>query len=82
MASLNQIGRTLARNTVMLRKDVEMNFSEMARLTGVSRRTLGRIEKAKAERRSYSPMLKTVVKLAETAGTTVDDYIKTKFSVA
>lgn len=79
MATLNQIGRTLARNTAILRKDVEMNLSEMERLTGVSRRTLSRIEKARAERRPYNPMLKTVVKLAETAGLTVDEYIKTSF---
>lgn len=79
MATLNQIGRTLARNTAVLRKDVDMNLSDMARLTGVSRRTLGRIEKARAERRPYRPMLSTVVKLADTCGLTVDEYIKISF---
>ncbi|MCU1492219.1 MAG: hypothetical protein JWM85_3624 [Acidimicrobiaceae bacterium] len=76
MATLNQIGKTITRNTTLLRRDVCMNLSDMERLTGVSRRTLGRIEKARAERRTYSPMLKTVLKLAETAGVTVDDYLK------
>jgi|HigsolmetaAR202D_1030399.scaffolds.fasta_scaffold12858_5 Predicted transcriptional regulators len=79
MATLNQIGRTLARNTAILRKDAALNLSDMERMTGVSRRTLGRIEKARKERRPYSPMLKTVLKLAETAGVSVDDYIKTSF---
>lgn len=79
MATLNKIGKTLARNTAILRKDVALNLSQMERMTGVSRRTLARIEKARKERRPYSPMLKTVVKLAETAGVPVDTYIKTAF---
>ncbi len=77
MATLNQMGRNLTRNTFRLRKNSELNLAEMARATGVSRRTLGRIEQARSERRTYNPMLKTVVSLAQAAGITVDEYIKT-----
>jgi transcriptional regulator with XRE-family HTH domain len=79
MATLNQLGRTLTRNTSMLRKDIDMSLTEMSYLTGVSRRTLGRIEQARAARRTYSPMLKTVVKLAAATGVTVDEYLNNNF---
>lgn len=76
MATLNSMGRTLVRNTSQMRRWGDFNMSELAQATGVSRRTLGRIEAARRERRSYNPMLKTVVKLAEAAGVSVDYYIK------
>jgi transcriptional regulator with XRE-family HTH domain len=79
MISLNRIGKTIARNTTILRRDANLNVSQMARLTGVSRRTLGRIERARAERRPYHPMFATVVKLADTAGVPIDTYATQNF---
>lgn len=76
--TLNAIGKNLARNAVQMRKDSATNLTELAYITGVSRRTLSRIEAAKKARRSYNPMLKTVVKLSAAAGITVDQFINGK----
>jgi transcriptional regulator with XRE-family HTH domain len=77
MATLNSIGRTLTRNTRLLLRKSDFNMSELERITGVSRRTLSRIEAARKARRPYNPMLKTVVKLATAAGVSVDTYLST-----
>lgn len=77
MANFNKIGRTVARNTAKLRKNAKLSLSDMERATGVSRRTLARIETAHSDRSPYIPSLKTVVKLAETAGVSVDTYVST-----
>ena len=76
--NLATIGRNLIRNTTSLRTESDVTVGQLAQATGVSERTLNRIEAARRERRSYNPMLKTVVKLAAASGTTVDEYIKTK----
>lgn len=75
MASLHRFGRNLIRNTARIQKASELTTSELALATGVSRRTLGRMEKARKEGRSYNPMLKTVAKLASAAGITIDQYL-------
>lgn len=76
--TLNQIGKNLAANASRMRKDSATNFNELAHITGVSVRTLKRIEAAKKARRTYSPMLKTVVRLADAAGVTVDTFLKNR----
>jgi DNA-binding XRE family transcriptional regulator len=76
--TLNQLGKNLAANTVRMRKDSSTNIKELAHITGVSARTLQRIEVAKKARQSYSPMLKTAIRLADAAGVTVDEFIKNR----
>jgi DNA-binding XRE family transcriptional regulator len=78
--TLNTMGKTFARNTVQIRKDSSTNLTELAYITGVSRRTLGRIEAAKKARKTYNPMLKTAIKLAQAAGVTVDELLNEKLS--
>lgn len=73
--NLTQIGRTLARNAAVLRAQSTLNLTQTQEATGVSRRTLARIEKARAQRRTYKPMLSTVVKLANASGVTVDEFL-------
>jgi transcriptional regulator with XRE-family HTH domain len=77
MTTLNKMGRIVVRNTSSVRKDISVSLREMERLTGVSRSTLARIERAKVERRTYNPMFATVVKLAASAGVSVDEYTQT-----
>jgi transcriptional regulator with XRE-family HTH domain len=76
--NLNQMGKTLTQNTNSLKGAVEVGVTELATFTGVSKRTLQRIEAARRARRTYRPMLKTAVKLAAAAGVTVDDYINSR----
>lgn len=78
--TLNSMGKNLVRNTAVLRADSLLTVEQTAKVTGVSERTLNRIELAKKSRRSYNPMLHTVVKLAEASGVTVDDYISKKLT--
>lgn len=73
--SLNRIGKNLAANSTTLRKKSDMSFAEMADATGVSRRTLQRIEAARKANRSYQPMLKTVARLAAATGASLDDFL-------
>lgn len=74
--NLNQMGKTLTQNTNSVRKAVGINTTELAEFTGISKRTIQRIEAARRARRTYRPMLKTAVLLAHFAGVSVDDYIK------
>lgn len=75
--NLNTIGKTFARNTTVLVKEVDLTATDAAKLTGVSRRTLGRIATARRERRPYNPTLRTLAKLSQTFGVTLDDFVKT-----
>jgi transcriptional regulator with XRE-family HTH domain len=74
--TLNQLGKNLARNTGMMAKEAGIDLKQLSDLSGVSLRTLYRIEKARKARKSYSPMFKTVAKLASLAGVSVDDYVQ------
>jgi DNA-binding XRE family transcriptional regulator len=76
--NLNVLGKNLTTNATVMRKEAEMNLSQLAHFTGVSRRTLSRIEAAKKARKTYNPMLKTAIKLAAVAGVTVDEFISGK----
>lgn len=76
--SLNQMGKVITQNTNSVRKAVDVTQLELAEASGVSRRTLQRIEAARKSRRTYRPMLKTVVKLAAVAGVSIDDYINNR----
>jgi len=75
MQSLSNLGKTLARNASRLRRQNDLTVTQTAQLTGVSPSTLRRIEKARDARRTYKPMLSTVVKLARVSGVTVDEFI-------
>jgi transcriptional regulator with XRE-family HTH domain len=76
--NLNQVGKTLTQNARNLNVAVELSQNEMAAMSGVSRRTLQRIEAARKARQTYRPALSTVIKLADFAGVTVDDFIKSR----
>jgi DNA-binding XRE family transcriptional regulator len=72
------MGKVITQNTNSVRKAVDVTQTELADASGVSRRTLQRIESARRARRTYRPMLKTVVKLAAVAGVSIDDYINNR----
>jgi transcriptional regulator with XRE-family HTH domain len=76
VASLHRFGRNFIRNTARIQKAAQLSTSELAKATGVSSRTLARMEKARKEGRSYSPMLKTVARLAQAAGVSIDQYLQ------
>jgi transcriptional regulator with XRE-family HTH domain len=76
--NLTQAGKTLTQNAGRLNRAVELTKTDMAAMSGVSIRTLQRIESARKARRTYRPALSTVVKLADFAGVSVDDFIKHK----
>ncbi len=80
--NLTQAGRNLTQNTKTLKGAVELSLTELAGFSGVSKRTLERMEAARKARRTYRPALSTVVKLADLAGVTVDDFIKTRLNFA
>ena len=78
--NLSAIGRTLAKNASVLRAQSALTLSQTEEATGVSRRTLSRIAVAHSRRRTYSPMLSTVVKLANATGVTVDQFLTQNLS--
>jgi DNA-binding XRE family transcriptional regulator len=80
MTNLNDAGRNLTKNTKELKNAVELTIAELSWHTGVSETTLRRIEAARKARRAYRPMLSTVVKLADFADLTVDDYINNRLT--
>lgn len=74
--NLNQIGKTILANTAASRLSIEATAPTLALISGVSVRTLQRMESARKARRTYRPALSTVVKLAAAVGVTVDEYIQ------
>lgn len=77
---LTQLGRTMTQNASSVQKAVAANRTELADFTGISVSTLARIEKARKARRTYNPAFKTVVKLAEFAGVSIDDFVKSRLT--
>lgn len=78
--NITNAGRTLTKNAKSLAGAVNVNLTELAGLSGLSKSTLYRIETARKFRRTYHPMMSTVIKLADVAGVTVDDFIKSRLS--
>jgi transcriptional regulator with XRE-family HTH domain len=76
ISNLTEAGKNLTKNTARLQGAVALTTIELANFTGVSERTLRRIETARKARRTYHPAFSTVARLANFAGVTVDDYVK------
>ena len=75
---LNILGRNIATNVSRLVEANGLPNKELAERVGLSTSTIYRINKARAARRPYRPMLSTVIKLAADAGVSVDDFIRTR----
>jgi transcriptional regulator with XRE-family HTH domain len=74
--NLKEAGRNIVRNTTGMKNTGRMSISEMAIFSGISERTLCRIETARKARQSYKPAFSTVAKLATAAGVTIDVFVK------
>jgi len=76
ITNLTEAGRNLTKNASRLKGAIELSTAELSAFTGVSKRTLNRIEVARKARRTYRPSLATAVKLANFAGVSVDEFIQ------
>lgn len=79
--SLNKAGKILVQNVNTIRKESRLTVKELAEATGVSKDTIYRMNKARKERRTYRPMLSTVVKLAKASNISIDDLVSGKVDV-
>lgn len=77
MTSVVQAQRRFISNTKQISKQSALTFNQISEITGVSASTLRRIAKAKSRGQTYSPMLKTAIRLANASNLTVDAYIST-----
>ena len=71
--TVNQAGKTIARNFHVIRLESEMSMRGLASATGLSDSTVRRAELAYRERRPYNPQLSTVIKMARATGLSVGD---------
>lgn len=86
MSALNiQVAaRNVVKNTVNLRRESNVSVSTMAAATNLSESTIRRIEKFSrlgALAGNYRPQLSTLVKLANTAEVTPQQYISDELTV-
>lgn len=71
--------KTLSANLRRLRKETDSSLSKFAEDTGVSRRTLTRIETL-GKVGGYTPTLGTVIRIANALQVQVSDVLKTKLT--
>jgi transcriptional regulator with XRE-family HTH domain len=86
MSALNiqTAARNVVRNTVNLRLESDVTISDMAAATKLSESTIRRIEKFSrlgALAGNYRPQLSTLVKLANAADVTPQDFITQELTV-
>lgn len=62
-----------AKNVSRLKRTGQYTNTELEQLTGVSRRTLGRILESAKQRTAYTPTQETVAAIARTVGATVSE---------
>ena len=75
--NLNKLGTTLARNAAKMRSESGLSINQFADISNLSESTVRKIENARASRKPYNPMFKTVVKLAGVSGVTVEQLTQT-----
>ena len=73
--NITKIEKRFLVNTKRLINGSHLSYEQASEVTGVSASTLRRIAKAKREGRTYSPMLKTAIRLADAANASVDAYV-------
>lgn len=79
--NITKAGKIIARNVAQIRKESEITQAQMAEATGVSRRTIQRIEQANTYGVAYNPLLSTAVKIANAAQITVQDLIYSQLEI-
>lgn len=83
--NLQTVSRNVVKNTVNLRRESEVTISDMASATQLSESTIRRIEKfgrLGALAGNYRPQLSTLVKLANAAEVSAQDFITQELTVA
>ena len=74
MLELKNIGKKVSR----LRNGYGLSINALSRVSGVSSRTIGRLEGLKSTGTSYIPKMDTVHQIAETFGMTTGTFLNTK----
>lgn len=87
MSALNiqTAARNVVKNTVNLRRESDVSIGDMAAATNLSASTIRRIEKfgrTGALAGNYRPQLSTLVKLANAAEVTPQDFLTQELTVA
>jgi transcriptional regulator with XRE-family HTH domain len=83
--TLQSVSRNLVKNTVNLRRESNVTIGDMAAATKLSESTIRRIEKfgrLGALAGNYRPQLSTVIKLANAAEVSPDDFITQELAIA
>jgi transcriptional regulator with XRE-family HTH domain len=75
-----KLSLNVGRNTIEVRKANELSFPQLASVSGVSRRTLQRIEKARKDKAIYVPKESTITKLANLVGVTPQEFAGQKLA--
>lgn len=70
---VRRVSRVLARNIIARRASLGLSVSQFKELTGVSRRTIDRLEAGIAI--PYNPSIGTLTKIANALDTTVDSLV-------
>lgn len=76
--------KTARRTTTNLHtivKDSQLSFSDFGHAVGISRKTVKRIQDAHRFKRPYNPTMRTLLKISQATGTTLDDIVNDKIIV-
>lgn len=76
------LGNNTTFNTDLIRKATGLSLAQLAATADLSRSTLYRMAAARKARTAYSPTLATVVKLANLAEVSVDDFVSGRLVIS